>query len=137
RKALCGVGETVRLAPTSYTPEVNSRVYSVLMKKARAALAAGHAVIVDAGFAEASERKSIAAIAAELLVPFHPLWLRAPRELLVARVAQRRNDASDATPDIVDRQLAHSTGEIGWQEIDAGGNLAMTLSAARGALKLE
>jgi uncharacterized protein len=137
RKALFGVGEMVRLAPTSYTPEANARVYHALTSKARTALAAGHAVIIDAVFAEARERKAMAEMAAELGVPFHALWLRAPRELLIARVAARCNDASDATPDIVDQQIAHGAGEIGWTKVDAGNNLAMTLTAARRALALE
>jgi aminoglycoside phosphotransferase family enzyme/predicted kinase len=137
RKALFDVGETVRLAPTSYTPEASARVYNVLTSKARIALAAGHAVIVDAVFAEAHERKAMAAMAADLAVPFHALWLHAPRELLIARIAQRRNDASDATPDIVDKQIAHGSGEIDWAKIDADGNIAMTLTTARRALELD
>jgi aminoglycoside phosphotransferase family enzyme/predicted kinase len=137
RKALFGVGETVRLAPTSYTPEANARVYHALTSKARTTLAAGHAVIVDAVFAKVGERKAMAEMTAELGVPFHALWLRAPRELLIARVAARRNDASDATPDIVDQQIAHGTSEIDWTKVDTVSNLATTLTAARRALELE
>ena len=45
-------------------------------------------------------------IAAQAGVAFAGLWLEAPRAVLRERVARREADVSDATPAIVDRQLA-------------------------------
>ena len=70
RKRLHGVEATVRLAPETYTQAASDRVYAVLYEKARDVLAAGHAVIVDAVFAEPEERARIEGVAAELGVPF-------------------------------------------------------------------
>ena len=39
----------------------------------------------------------------------------------MARVAARKNDASDATPQVVERQLAYDTGALEWTLIDASG----------------
>jgi aminoglycoside phosphotransferase family enzyme/predicted kinase len=136
RKTLYGVEETVRLGPEAYTTEAGAAVYAVLVRKARLALSAGHAAIVDAVYASADERAGIEALAAELGVPLQGLWLEAGPRQLMDRVAARRDDASDATPDVVRRQLARDTGPFGagWTRIDAGRSAAQTLAAARQAL---
>jgi predicted kinase len=72
-------------------------------------------------------------MAAELGVPFRGLWLTAPREVLLARVGARIGDASDATPDVVERQFADDVGPMSWTEIDAGGSETESLAAARRA----
>jgi hypothetical protein len=65
---------------------------------------------------------SIGGAPGALGVPFDGVWLTADRDTLVARVAARRHDASDATPDVVDAQLQYEVGEISlaWHVIDAG-----------------
>ena len=134
RKAMLGVEETHRLGPAAYTPKSQARVYAELFRKARLAAAAGHGVVIDAVFTRAHEREAAGAMAAELGVPFRGLWLTAPSEVLLARVGARIGDASDATPDVVERQLAGDIGPMSWTEIDAGGSETDTLAAARRAL---
>jgi aminoglycoside phosphotransferase family enzyme/predicted kinase len=134
RKAMLGVEETHRLGPEAYTPQAQARVYAELLRKARLVAMAGHGVVVDAVFARAHERETAEAMAAELGVPFQGLWLTAPREVLLARVGARAADASDATPDVVERQLAGDVGPMSWTEVDASGSAADTLAAARRAL---
>ena len=114
--------------------EAQARVYAELFRKARLAATAGHGVVVDAVFARAHEREAAEAMAAELGVPFRGLWLTAPREVLLARVGAHAADASDATPDVVERQLAGDIGPMSWTEVDASGSAADTLAAARRAL---
>ena len=124
RKSLFGVEETVRLPTQSYTPEASAEVYAILLRKARLALAAGHSVIADAVYSTSEDRSAIEALAAELGVPFRGLWLTAALETLVARVDARRNDASDATPDVIRRQLTWQVGapSSAWTLLDAGGS---------------
>ena len=129
-----GVAETVRLGPDAYTAEANARVYAALLRKARLAAAAGHGVVIDAVFARGARARGREAVAAEPRVPFQGLWLTAPREVLLARVGARIGDASDATPGVVERQLAWQTGPLSWAEIDAGGGEAQTFEATRRAL---
>jgi predicted kinase len=136
RKALLGVKETTRLGPDAYTKAASDAVYATLYRKARLVLEAGQAAIVDAVFAKAEERTAIAAVAASLGIPFAGLWLEAAPQRLTGRVAARRNDASDATPDVVRQQLTYETGVLApsWTRVDAGGSAAETLAVARQAL---
>jgi aminoglycoside phosphotransferase family enzyme/predicted kinase len=137
RKRLYGVDETTRLGPDAYTKAASDKVYAVLREKASAVLAAGHAAIVDAVFAEAEERAEIEAVAEDLGVPFRGLWLEAPAGALVDRVDARTGDASDATRDVVRRQLSGDMGALttGWVRIDAGGSAAATFEKAREVLR--
>ncbi len=133
RKKLHGVEETVRLGPDAYTQAANDTVYAILCDKARRVLAAGHAAIVDAVYGTPEERIGIEAVAADLGIPFRGLWLEAPRQALIDRVAARTGDASDATPDVVEQQLTWNTGAFGssWARLDSGGSRAETLEGAR------
>jgi len=111
----------------------NQRVYDGLRDHALAALAAGYTAIVDAAFLRAEERDRIAAVAAEAGVTFLGLWLDAPGDVLAARVAARRRDASDADRAVLRRQLAMDLGPILWHPVDASGDAAGMLAAARDA----
>ncbi len=53
----------------------------------------------------------------------HGLWLEASPERLLRRVADRRNDASDATPDVVKDQLGRPLGAIEWPQLTADGDM--------------
>ena len=63
--------------------------------------------------------------------PFAGLWLEAPKEELVKRLAMRRGDASDADRAVLQRQLGIATGAIDWQRVDASWGTAETVAAAR------
>ncbi len=138
RKALAGVGETEHLPEQAYTSEARTRIYQVLRDRARLVLAAGHSVIVDAVFAEEGERDAIAEVAAGLGVEFRGLWLEADPAKLIARVAARHQDASDATPDTVRAQLLSDIGELSpaWALLDASDTAPATLRRATEALGL-
>jgi predicted kinase len=79
------------------------------------ALAGGHAVIADAVFQRAPERDALAA----LDPGFTGLWLEAPLDILRARIAARRGDASDATPEVLAATAARDLGAITWNRLDA------------------
>ncbi|MEQ1718761.1 MAG: AAA family ATPase [Hyphomicrobium sp.] len=135
RKALAGLEPAERLPPPAYTREASRAVYERITARAEAALRSGHSVILDAVFADPSERSDAEMLASRLGVPFAGLWLEGRPEALKTRVAERRNDASDATPEIVDQQLRYDTGAITWHRIDASGSVEQTLTQA--ALVLE
>jgi predicted kinase len=138
RKSLFGVAETERLPSESYTPQASADVYAIVLRKARLALAAGHSVVADAVWSAPEERGAIEALAAELAVPFRGLWLAAPPQTLVARVEGRRNDASDATRDVVRAQLGRDIGYLSsaWTTLDAGGPAEDVQRRAASALAL-
>ncbi len=134
RKLMFGVNETDRLPATAYDERPNREVYGRILSKAKRVLATGHSVIVDAVFADKVERDATAEIAAGAGVTFKGLWLTAPRETLHQRVNARQGDASDATQNVVDRQLAKKIDDLDWYEVDASGSPAETLAHARDLL---
>ncbi len=134
RKAIYQVAETERLPATCYSTAAATQVYNRILDKARAALRAGHAVIIDAVFARPAERQATEELAREFGVPFRGLWLTAPRELLLQRVSARRGDASDATPEIVDAQFMYDLGSMTWSELDASGTPLEAVERAKDAL---
>ncbi|TDP45943.1 bifunctional aminoglycoside phosphotransferase/ATP-binding protein [Zavarzinia compransoris] len=130
RKALAGVAETERLPPDAYGPGSSEKVYARMFELARAALAEGRSVILDAVFARPGERAAAAALAAD----FAGLWLEAPLDLRQHRVDSRRNDASDATATVAAAQEALDLGTIDWHRLTAGGDRGQVLAAARARL---
>lgn len=131
RKQRLGLAETTTLPPAAYGPETHAEIYATMLDRARAALTAGHSVILDAVHAEAQGRKAIEALASALDVAFNGLWLDAPAALLERRTAARRGDASDATPAVVQAQIKEGSGEMTWQRLDAGQPLESVIAAAR------
>jgi uncharacterized protein len=130
RKAMFQVEETDRLPVSGYAREPTRDVYRRLIDKGRVALRAGQAVVLDATFATASERRAAAGAAAEVGVAFTGLFLDAPLATRLKRVASRRADASDADADVVRRQTAEPLSERGWASLAAAGNLTETTSLA-------
>jgi aminoglycoside phosphotransferase family enzyme/predicted kinase len=132
RKRLCGVAPLTRLDPAGYSPQVSRRVYDALATGAAEVVAQGHAVVVDAVFADPDERRRIEAAAASAGVPFAGLWLEAPAEVLINRVGTRRNDPSDADAAVIHGQLRRDLGPLGWPTLDASaGPEAVAAAAAR------
>jgi aminoglycoside phosphotransferase family enzyme/predicted kinase len=134
RKLMAGVALDERLPPASYTKQASDDVYAAVFAKARAALRAGWPVVVDAAFLDGAERDEVEALARDCGAAVTGLWLEADEATLVSRVSERTGDASDATADVVRKQLARGAGEIGWARIDAGGSQAHTLKLCRVAL---
>jgi uncharacterized protein len=131
RKALCGVGETEPLPREAYRREFSASVYAALADQARRVVAAGHAVVVDAVFADPRER---AAIAAATPAPFHGLFLVAGLAVRLARVGGRSGDASDADAVVAKQQETYDLGDLDWTIVDASGPPADTLARAQAAL---
>ena len=133
RKALAGVTEFERLPAAAYTPAARQRVYANLHHKLRSVPAAQHCVIIDAVYDNEGDRRDIEALAQSMNVSFQGLWLEADAPTLLARVAARQHDASDATADVVQAQLATDVGNFSqcWTRLDARQNATDTLHAAR------
>jgi uncharacterized protein len=118
RKRQFRISETIRLPSSAYEPAVSHRIYEVLDRQAEAALRSGQSVIVDATFLNEFEANAVTEIARLARVDFRGIWLEAPTGLLIRRLFNRANDASDATPDVLRRQ-AVADAPPGWACLDA------------------
>ncbi len=129
RKRMFGVPFEAKLPPSAYSLEVTELVYAACRKRAALALEGGQTAIIDAVQAKEEEREALAALAAKMGVAFTGIWLEAPRATLRQRVSVRKGDVSDATPEIVDRQLAYDLGKQNFAVIDAGKPLEQVIRA--------
>jgi len=134
RKALFGKDEHDKLPDEAYAPAVTARVYATIVDKARRVVAAGHAAIVDAVFAQPGERFVVEQSAAILGVPFHGLFLDADIATRLVRVGARSRDASDADAAVARRQESYELGGLDWPRVDASGSPAETLARVRAAI---
>jgi uncharacterized protein len=115
----------------AYTPEVTERVYRDLRERAAVALRGGYSAVIDAVALRPEERRAFTDVAAAAGVRFTGLWLEAPQPAMAARLGARRDDASDATDEVLALQSAGDPGVIDWVRIDAAGDADATLAAAR------
>lgn len=119
RKAMYGVPVETRLPLEAYTPEVSERVYRALAARTHSILSIGGTVLVDALFDRPENRALIEETVAETGAPFTGVWLDADPETLRQRISQRSGGPSDATVDVLEKQLKHDPGPIDWMRFDA------------------
>ncbi len=115
RKRLAGMSATDRadeeIGGGLYASDMSDRTYRRLEELCEQVLQAGHPVIADATFLEATYRERFAQLAGRLQVPFSILDYRAPEDVLRERVkrrAERDNDASDAGLSVLEHQLQNA-----------------------------
>ncbi len=118
RKRQHAVAPEQRLPDSAYTPAATDAVFAELTASTQIAAAGGHTVIADAMFLTAEQRAAIATAAHDAGARFLGLWLTAPLDVLEARVANRKGDASDATIDILRAAIRNDRGGGNWISID-------------------
>jgi uncharacterized protein len=137
RKELFGIEALTALPETAYTAEVTARVYRTLIERSRRILGQGFSVVVDAAFLKESERNELSKAAANIAADFRPLFLAADLAVRLNRIKLRRNDASDATPEVAAGQEDYQIGRIDWPTVDASGSTAQTLERSKIVLSPE
>ncbi|GEO86913.1 MULTISPECIES: AAA family ATPase [Alphaproteobacteria] len=135
RKAMFGVAANERLPLEAYRPDVSAKVYSTMADLARLVIAGGGTVVVNAVFDRTDDRNAIRAVAEQLHVPFTGLWLEAGASTLQSRIASRPKGQSDATLDVLERQLSKDLGPMDWHRVDAAGTIDAVLLAAETFLR--
>lgn len=136
RKQILGVGLLERLPPQAYDGETGRRTYERLYQTCAQLLAAGHSVVADAVFAKPEQRQAIARVARDAGVRFDGLWLWSEPDVAAERVAGRRDNVSDATVEVLRRQLSIDLGPMDWTRVDTSGAKDAALVAGRAALCL-
>jgi hypothetical protein len=119
RKQMHGAAPETRLPENAYRSEVSAKVYREMAWRASLILSEGGSVVADAVFDNAVNRELIEKAAREASASFVGVWLRTDPSILLQRVSARRESVSDATIDILARQLQRKFGEIGWVTLDA------------------
>jgi hypothetical protein len=132
RKRRFGLPPEARLPPAAYEEAVSAAVHEEVFAMAATALAAGQAVVLDAVFLDPAQRARAEQVAREAGRPFDGLWLEAPLEVLRARIAARRGDASDATEAVLLSAAQADPGRITWRRIAADERAAEAARAALG-----
>ncbi len=105
RKRLFDLAPDAASGGSIYTQNATRRTYARLATLSEGALKSGWSVIVDAAFLKRDERDHFRNLAARLGIPFAILAPTAPTEELARRIAQRKNDASEATVAVLQQQL--------------------------------
>jgi predicted kinase len=134
RKTMFAHGTAAPLPAWAYSPAARHTVYTEARREAARAIDAGYAVIVDGVFGEPAERAAIEDLAARTGVAFSGLWLEANLDVLKRRIRRRRGDASDATADVLLRQMRDSVPNMAWRRIDASADEELTEREALRAL---
>jgi len=119
RKAMHGVPPETRLPDKAYRSEVSDRVYSEMAWRSGLILSQGGCVVSDAVFDKKANRESIEKQAGDRGIPFLGVWLEADPTVLWKRVKGRKGGPSDATVDILSRQLQRHVNQISWHRLDA------------------
>lgn len=91
-----------------YTPEATQKTYSRLLEIAQCLLSSGYSVIIDAANLKLQQRKLFIDLARSMDIRYFILAYQAEKTLLKQRVearAQRGDDVSDATVEILEYQL--------------------------------
>ena len=135
RKRRLGVDLLTRLGPDAYTTGIDDAVYGEMGEIASNVLSTGHAVVLDATFRQPRHRDAVEAISHRIGVAFVGIRLEADRQTLEERVRRRRDDVSDATPEVLHRQLEGPRDGTGWARIDAARPLDSVSRDCREAIR--
>jgi len=119
RKAMHGVAAETRLPEEAYRSEVSERVYSEMARKAGLILSSGGSVVADAVFDREEDRTRMEQVVKDSALPLLGIWLDVSPDVLRRRIGERRGGPSDATVDILSRQLQRDPGTIAWRRLDA------------------
>lgn len=131
RKAMHGVPAETRLPDKAYRPDVSDRVYREMAWRAGLVLAEGGSVVADAVFDRPADRDRIEKAASVRGVAVTGFWLEADPLVLWQRVSERKGGPSDATIDVLSRQLQRNVTQSSWRKINADRKLVDIVAELR------
>jgi uncharacterized protein len=106
RKHLAGIALNERGGDEIYTPQMSEKTYDRLLELGGMLARRGFPVILDAKYDRVALRQPVIDLCESQQFPLQILYCTAPVEVLRDRVAARFGDISDATPEVLARQLA-------------------------------
>lgn len=102
--------------PADHSADAREAVYDALFDRAEGLLRAGQRVVLDATFLALAQRERVRELAERLQVPWAWVQCEAPVEVMLARLAARQGDASEADGRVLMWQLASSPKPFGESE---------------------
>ncbi|MGI9516642.1 MAG: AAA family ATPase [Pirellulaceae bacterium] len=99
-------GHNVTNQAAKYSEETSDRVYHQLLELAGVVANSGLPVVVDATFLKFARRRPFLQLATDRDIPFQILGCDAPPAELRQRIQSRYGDASEATIEVLDQQMA-------------------------------
>lgn len=108
RKHLAGIAVDETGPDEIYTPEMSQKTYERLLELGSLLASQGWSVILDAKYDQQAFREAVIQEAEQNHLPLQILYCDAPMTVLRDRVAQRDNDISDATPNLLAQQKANA-----------------------------
>ncbi|MDY6783834.1 MAG: AAA family ATPase [Cyanobacteriota bacterium] len=106
RKHLAGVELNERGSDELYSPQMSEKTYNRLLELGKLLVRRGWTTILDGKYDRVALRQPIIAWCEAQGVPLEILHCHAPTEVLRDRLSARVGDISDATPELLERQLA-------------------------------
>ena len=119
RKALFGKPGEERLGGDAYARDVSDNVYRLLGERSARVAAAGGTVVANAVFSDPSRASPVRDRNLFCRCTFHRYLARRATRYASPAVANRKPSASDATVDVLERQLDSETGRIGWSVVNS------------------
>jgi uncharacterized protein len=108
RKHLAGISLDDRGSDEIYSPEMNHKTYDRLLELGILLASQGFQVILDAKYDRIALRQQAIAAANSKEIPLEIVHCSAPTEILRDRISKRTSDISDATVDLISRQIAET-----------------------------
>nr|WP_238544328.1 bifunctional aminoglycoside phosphotransferase/ATP-binding protein [Gloeocapsa sp. PCC 73106] len=107
RKHLGGIPPEAKGEEELYSPEMTEKTYNRLLELGIKLAKQGYPVILDAKYDRRRWRERAIATTEAEKIPLRIYHCTAPLAVLRERLAQRTGDVSDATPDLLEQQLAN------------------------------
>ncbi|MEV0029999.1 AAA family ATPase [Nocardia sp. NPDC050793] len=126
-------GESGDFGAGKYSPANKARVYNELLDRARALLASGVSVILDASWVDEGERRRAAELAEQTRSDLVQLRCTCPRELAAGRLRERPSGDSEATPAIAEAMVATAAPWSGTTDLDTATPIDDTVAVAHRA----
>lgn len=127
----CLAGPTGELDSGLYSPENVSKVYDEVLRQAGLVLSHGSSVILDGTWRDPRHRQRAGRLAGASAVPLVELTCSLPLEVAAARIEDRTESSSDATPQIAAALAAGEVSPPGGHQINTGGPMANSVAEAQ------
>jgi aminoglycoside phosphotransferase family enzyme/predicted kinase len=131
QEAGCLSGVVGELDKGLYSRENVTKVYDEVLRQAELLLRRGTSVILDGTWRDQRQRERARKLAAEIAVPLVELTCTLPLEVAAARIEDRAESSSDATPQIAAALAANRSLASGEYHIDTGRPLADSVAEAQ------